>query len=56
MPNDAKELAKAVKRAVALHEQQDSWEAIVKNAMATDVTWSLSAKPYDELYTALAKE
>ena len=54
--NDAKELAKAVKRAVALHEQQDSWEAIVKNAMATDVTWSLSAKPYDELYTALAKE
>lgn len=54
--SDPQDLTKAVLRAVALHGQHESWETIVKNAMATDVTWSLSAKPYDELYSALAKE
>ena len=54
--NDPKDLAKAVDRAVKLRATQESWDAIVDNAMSTDVSWSLSAKPYDELYRALVKE
>ncbi len=54
--NDAKDLHKAVNRAVALIGTQESWETIVDNAMQTDVSWSLSAKPYDEFYRALVKE
>ncbi len=53
--NDAKDLVKAVHRAVVLHQKQESWDAIVQNAMATNVKWSLSAGPYDELYPALVK-
>ena len=54
--NDAKDLVKAVKRAVAVHGQQDSWDALVQNAMSTDVKWTLSAGPYDEIYCAVVKD
>jgi len=54
--SDPKDLVKAVERAVKLRSTQESWDAIVDNAMSTDVSWSLSAKPYDELYRALVKE
>lgn len=53
---DPKDLVKAVQRAVVLRSQPDAWDAIVQNAMDTDVRWSLSAKPYDEFYRALVKE
>jgi starch synthase len=54
--NDAKDLAKAVERAVKLHGEHEAWSAIVQNAMSTDVSWSLSAQPYDELYRNLVKD
>ena len=53
---DAKDLSKAVERAVKLYAEHEAWEAIVTNAMSTDVSWSLSAKPYDELYRNLVKD
>ncbi len=53
---DAADLVKAVKRAVDAHTKHELWDGIVANAMSTDVSWKLSAKPYDELYRAVVKE
>ncbi|MCO6466297.1 MAG: glycogen/starch synthase [Bradyrhizobiaceae bacterium] len=53
---DAAELVSAVERAVACHEKQEIWQTIVANAMSTNVSWSLSAKPYDVFYRNLVKD
>jgi len=53
---DASDLGKAMKRAIKAHGQQETWNAIVSNAMTTPVGWGASALPYDELYRNLMKE
>ncbi len=53
---DDKSLIAAVKRAVAAYREHEIWQAIVGNAMSTNVSWSLSAKPYDEFYRNLVKD
>lgn len=53
---DAKSLVEAVNRAVSCYEKQDVWDSVVTNAMNTDVSWKLSAKPYDEFYRNLVKD
>lgn len=53
---DAKDLLKAVQRALAAHAQQERWNSIVSTAMTTPVGWTLSAQPYDELYRNLMKD
>lgn len=47
---------KAVARAQLAHAEQETWNAIVSNAMSTNVSWSASALPYDELYRTLMKD
>lgn len=53
---DGADLVKAVHRAQAAHATQETWNAIVSNAMQTNVSWSASALPYDELYRTLLKD
>jgi starch synthase len=53
---DTADLLKAVGRAVKAHADTETWSAIVATAMNTNVAWTLSAKPYDELYRAICKE
>ena len=44
------ELLDAVRRAVAVHRDQDLWRALVRNAMAEDFSWDASAREYVMLY------
>jgi starch synthase len=53
---DAKDVEKALVRAVEAAAKHDEWAGIVAHAMTTHVGWSLSAKPYDELYRTLMKD
>jgi starch synthase len=53
---DAKDVEKALVRALDAAGKHDEWSGIVANAMTTHVGWSLSAKPYDELYRTLMKD
>jgi len=53
---DAKELVKAVQRAVKLYEQQDEWKKIIRNGMARDFSWGHSARKYVSLYKELLKQ
>jgi starch synthase len=53
---DSADFVAAVKRAVSAHSEHETWERVVGNAMKTNVSWSLSAKPYDEFYRNLVKD
>lgn len=46
----------ALKRALSLYQQSESWESIKQNGMTGDYSWSRSAKEYQELYKALLEE
>lgn len=50
------DLKKALDRALDAVGQHERWATIVANAMATNVSWLLSAKPYDAIYRNLLKE
>lgn len=53
---DAKELVKAVHRAVKLYEQSDEWKKIMRNGMSKDFSWGHSARKYVSLYKELLKQ
>lgn len=53
---DAADITKTIKRALARHASQESWDTIVANAMTSPVGWAASAKAYDEFYRTLVKE
>lgn len=52
---DAKELVKALKRALKLYTKRDEWNMLIRSAMAYDYSWGVSAKKYIELYRSLIK-
>ncbi|GJQ20701.1 MAG: glycogen synthase [Bacteroidia bacterium] len=52
---DAKELVKAVQRAVKVYQQPDEWKKLMKNGMACDFSWVHSARQYGSLYKELLK-
>ena len=47
---NAHEMKDAVERAVDLYKDKKKWASIVKNAMETDFSWSVSAKKYIDMY------
>lgn len=53
---DAKELFKAIQRAMKLYEDQPTWRKIMKNGMQQDFSWESSAKKYTNLYRNLVKQ
>ncbi len=46
-------LESALRRTAALHADRDGWRRLQANGMATDVSWSASAKAYAGLYRDL---
>jgi len=52
---DAKELVKAVQRALKIYQQQDDWRKLIRNGMAKDFSWEHSAHQYVSLYRELLK-
>jgi len=51
---EAKELLKAIKRAVTLYSDHEQWERLMKNGMREDYSWEVSARKYAQLYHKLA--
>lgn len=52
---DAREFLNAVERAVSLYSHREAWLRLVRNGMAKDFSWEVSAKKYIQLYKKLAK-
>lgn len=52
---DAKELLKAVQRALKVFQQPEEWKKIMRNGMSRDFSWEHSAKQYVNLYKELLK-
>jgi starch synthase len=52
---DAKELLKAVQRALKVFQQPEEWKKIMRNGMSRDFSWEHSAKQYVNLYKDLLK-
>lgn len=52
---DANELLKALKEAIELFKDKNKWYKIMRNGMALDFSWKVSAKKYMSLYSKLAK-
>ena len=52
---DAKELLKAIQRALKVYQQPDEWKKIMRNGMSKDFSWEHSAKQYVNLYKELLK-
>ncbi|MEF2073875.1 glycogen synthase GlgA [Consotaella aegiceratis] len=52
-PVDSVHLLQAVERAVALYRDPTAWQRLQLRGMATDVSWSGSAKRYADLYRGL---
>lgn len=48
-------LAQAISRAVELHAQLAVWQAIQRNGMRADFSWTRSGKAYADLYKRLAQ-
>ncbi|MHB2169297.1 glycogen synthase GlgA [Alsobacter sp. R-9] len=53
-PVDREMLEAALRRTVALWHDRAAWRRLQKNGMATDVSWTLPARHYAELYRGLA--
>ncbi|MBQ8545795.1 MAG: glycogen synthase GlgA [Clostridia bacterium] len=53
---NAHEMKDAVARAVDLYKDKKKWSALVKTAMDTDFSWSVSAKKYIDLYRNVANK
>lgn len=52
---EAKELLKAIQRALKLYQDQNAWKKIMRNGMAQNFSWETSAKKYASLYRTLVK-
>ncbi len=52
-PGEASALARALDRAVALHEQTELWTTMQRQGMKADVSWDRSAARYAALYASL---
>ncbi len=52
---EAKELLKAIHRALKMYQDQNAWKKIMRNGMAQDFSWETSAKKYATLYRTLVK-
>ncbi len=53
---NAHEMMYALKKALSSYENYAEWNQIVHNAMATDFSWTNSAKEYKKLYEQLANK
>jgi starch synthase len=53
-PYDPTAFLGAVERAVDLFSDGETWEALMRNGMAADFSWDVSAERYLELYQSLA--
>ena len=53
---DAKELLKAMQRALKVYLQPEEWKKLMRNGMAKDFSWEHSAKSYVNLYKELLKQ
>ncbi|HRK05106.1 MAG TPA: glycogen/starch synthase [Chlorobiota bacterium] len=53
---DAADIVSTLKSVKALQSIHATWDQLVTNAMTSNVSWTLSSKPYDELYRNLLKE
>ncbi|MEK7353630.1 MAG: glycosyltransferase, partial [Chloroflexota bacterium] len=51
---EAADLLAAVDRGLAVFSQKQNWQALMKNAIASDFSWTKSARAYLELYRKLA--
>jgi 1,4-alpha-glucan branching enzyme len=47
---DSNDFLVAIDRALALYRRKDEWAKIMKNAMAVDYSWSVSARQYVKAY------
>lgn len=54
-PHSARALVEAVARAVDVHAQPHRWARLVRNALASDVSWEATAAGYDEAYRAVRR-
>jgi starch synthase len=54
-PESTDALIHAVRRAAMLQRQTPRWQALQRNAMASDVSWARSAARYAEIYSSLNK-
>jgi starch synthase len=52
-PGNADAMLRTIQRAVALHSDQPAWNALRRQGMKSDVSWSQSAKRYADLYRSL---
>ena len=52
----AKDLSRAVKKALRLYKKQDSWQAILNRIMRENHSWEVSTEKYLEVYTTLLNE
>ena len=52
---DSNELLKAIKEAIEAFKDKNKWYKIMRNGMALDFSWKVSAKKYMNLYSKLAK-
>jgi starch synthase len=50
------EMVKSIKKAMKLYENKKHWLKLIKNGMAKDFSWEVSAKKYVSLYKKLIKE
>ena len=47
---------KSIKSAVTLFNDRESWNTIMENAQATDLSWTKSVRKFDEIYKNVFKE
>lgn len=50
---DAYDMLDAIKRAMAVYDNKNEWQLIMKNAMERDYSWKEQSKKYIELYNKL---
>jgi len=53
---DAKELMKALLRAIKVFQQQEEWKKLMRNGMQKDFSWAHSASKYISLYKDLLRQ
>ena len=53
---DAKELMKALLRAIKVFQQQEEWKKLMRNGMQKDFSWAHSASKYIALYKDLLRQ
>jgi starch synthase len=52
---DSKELLDTIRKALELFKQKDKWNKLLRNGMALDFSWKVSAKKYINLYKSMLK-